>query len=52
MTLVLTVLLLFLCVGSLPLAPWGGWHSYGYVPSGVSGIVVIVLVVLLLTGRP
>ena len=45
--LLLIVLVLFL-VGGLP--RWG-YHSYGYGPSGFTGVVLIVLVVLLLTGR-
>jgi len=45
--LLLIVLVLFL-VGGLP--RWG-YHSYGYAPSGFAGVVLIVLLVLLLTGR-
>ncbi len=45
--LLLIVLVLFL-VGGLP--NWG-YHSYGYAPSGVSGLILFVLVILLLTGR-
>jgi hypothetical protein len=28
-----------------------GFHSYGYAPSGIVGVLVIVALVLLLTGR-
>ena len=45
--LLLIVLVLFL-VGGLP--RWG-YHSYGYAPSGFAGVLLIVLVVMLLTGR-
>jgi hypothetical protein len=45
--LLLIVLVLFL-VGGLP--RWG-YHSYGYAPSGLAGVLLIVLVVMLLTGR-
>jgi hypothetical protein len=45
--LVLILVILFL-VGGLP--RWG-YHSYGYTPSGIAGVLVIVCVVLLLTGR-
>ncbi len=45
--LLLIVLVLFL-VGGLP--NWG-YHSYGYAPSGLTGVVLIVLVILFLTGR-
>jgi hypothetical protein len=48
MSLVLLIVLLFLAVGALP--TWG-YHSYGYAPSGVGGILVLVLLILLLTGR-
>jgi asparagine N-glycosylation enzyme membrane subunit Stt3 len=47
-TVLLVVLVLFL-VGSLP--TWPHSKSWGYGPSGVSGVLVLILVVLLLTGR-
>lgn len=45
--LLLIVLILFL-VGGLPNF---GYHSYGYAPSGLAGVLVVVVLVLLLTGR-
>jgi hypothetical protein len=48
MGLVLVVLLLMLALGGLP--NWG-YHSYGYGPSGVGGVLLVVVAVLLLTGR-
>lgn len=48
MSLVMIFLLLVLVTGGLPQA---GWHDYGYGPSGLGGILLIVLIVLLLTGR-
>lgn len=48
MGLVLLILVLVLLFGGLP--TWG-FHSYGYGPSGVVGIILIVVVVLVLTGR-
>jgi hypothetical protein len=48
MSLVLLVILLLLVVGGLP--AWG-YHSYGYAPSGIGGIVLLILVIMLLTGR-
>jgi hypothetical protein len=45
--LLLIVLLVFL-LGGLP--NWG-YHSYGFVPSGLAGVLVLIVVVLLLTGR-
>ena len=48
MSIVLLVILLLLVVGGLP--SWG-YHEYGYGPSGMGGVILLVLVVLLLTGR-
>jgi hypothetical protein len=45
--LLLIVLVLFL-VGGLP--NWG-FHKFGFAPSGFAGVVLLVVVVLLLTGR-
>jgi hypothetical protein len=48
MGLILLVILLMLIVGGLP--RWG-YHNYGYGPSGIGGLVLIVLLILVLTGR-
>jgi hypothetical protein len=48
MGLLLLIVLIVLLFGGLP--NWG-YHSYGYFPSGFVGVALIVLVVLLLTGR-
>jgi hypothetical protein len=48
MSLLLLILLLLLVFGGLP--TWG-YHQYGYAPSGVGGIVLIIVLILLLTGR-
>jgi Protein of unknown function (DUF3309) len=48
MGLLLLIVVLALLFGGLP--HWG-YHSYGYGPSGVVGVLGVVLVVLLLTGR-
>jgi hypothetical protein len=48
MGLLLLIIVLVLLFGGLP--HWG-YHSYGYGPSGLAGVVVLVLVVLLFTGR-
>ena len=48
MGLVLLAVVLVVLFGGLP--TWG-YHSYGPWPSGLAGIVLIILVVLLLTGR-
>lgn len=47
MTIVL-ILLILLLVGAIPNA---GLHSYGWGPSGLIGIFVIVLLILILVGR-
>ena len=48
MGLLLMIVLIVLLVGGLPNL---GFHSYGYAPSGIVGVLVIVALVLLLTGR-
>ena len=48
MGLILLIVLLVLVFGGLP--NWG-YHSYGYAPSGLGGILLVVLAVLFLTGR-
>jgi hypothetical protein len=48
MGLLLLIVVLVVVFGGLP--RWG-YHSYGYAPSGVVGVLGLVLVVLLLTGR-
>ena len=48
MGLVLLIILIVLLLGGLP--GWG-YHSYGYAPSGILGVLLIVVIVLLLTGR-
>jgi uncharacterized protein DUF3309 len=48
MSLLLLIVLVLLLVGGLP--NWG-YHSYGFAPSGVAGTVLLVVVILLLTGR-
>lgn len=47
-TLILLILVLLL-VGALP--AWPHSRNWGYAPSGVTGLVVLVLLVMLLTGR-
>lgn len=51
MGLVLLVLLLLLILGGIPVAPWGGWHPYGYYPSGIGTVLLILLLVAVLSGR-
>ena len=49
MSTILLVLLILLLVGALPSWPYSsGW---GYYPSGGLGLVLIILLVLVVTGR-
>ena len=48
MGLVLLIILIVLLLGGLP--TWG-YHSYGYGPSGLVGVLLIILIVMLFTGR-
>jgi len=48
MSNLLLIILLLLVIGGLP--NWG-YHNLGYGPSGFGGVALIVVVVLLLTGR-
>jgi len=48
MGLILLILLLLVVFGGLP--NWG-YHQYGWGPSGIGGILLIIIIVLLLTGR-
>jgi hypothetical protein len=46
---ILLIVLILLLVGAIPSWPYSrGW---GYGPSGLIGIIAIVIVILLLTGR-
>ena len=46
---VLFVVLILVLIGSLPAWPYSsGW---GYYPSGGAGLVLLILIVLLVTGR-
>ena len=45
---VLLVVLLLVLLGALP--QWN-WHQYGYTPSGIVVVLLVVLVVLAVSGR-
>lgn len=49
LTNILVVILVLLLIGALP--TWSQSASWGYAPSGALGIIVIVRLILLLTGR-
>ena len=49
MSTILLIILVLLLLGTLPTWPYSsGW---GYYPSGALGLVLLVLIILLLTGR-
>jgi hypothetical protein len=49
MSLILIVLLIVLLFGAFP--SWGYSRSWGYAPSGIVGFLLIVVLILMLTGR-
>jgi hypothetical protein len=46
---ILLVVLVLLLIGVLP--TWNHSRSWGYGPTGITGIIVLVLIVMLVTGR-
>ena len=49
MSTILIVVLVLLLLGALP--TWGYSSGWGWGPSGIVGVLVIILIVMLLTGR-
>jgi hypothetical protein len=49
MSTILVVVLVLLLLGALP--TWGYSSGWGWGPSGIVGVLVIILIVMLLTGR-
>ena len=49
MRMVLLVVLILLLIGAFPVWPYSS--AWGYYPSGGLGLVVIILLLLLVTGR-
>ena len=49
MSTILLVILVLLLIGALPTWPYSA--NWGYYPSGGLGLVLLILVILLLTGR-
>jgi Protein of unknown function (DUF3309) len=46
---ILIILLILLLIGAVPSWPYSrGW---GYYPSGLLGIILLIVIILLLTGR-
>lgn len=46
---ILIILLILLVIGALP--SWGYSRGFGYAPSGILGLVLVVIVILALMGR-
>lgn len=46
---ILVILLILMLIGAIP--RWGYSSGWGYGPSGIVGILLIVILVLALTGR-
>jgi Protein of unknown function (DUF3309) len=49
MGLILIILLVLLLLGAVP--RWPHSRNWGYFPSGLLGVVLLVIIVLVLTGR-
>jgi hypothetical protein len=49
MGLILLIILVVLLLGAVP--AWPHSRGWGYWPSGTLGLIVLILVILLLTGR-
>ncbi len=47
--MILLIILILFLIGGLP--RWPHSRSWGYAPSGSIGLIAIILIVLLLTGR-
>jgi len=46
---ILIIVLILALIGALP--TWGHSKSWGYLPSGGLGMVVVILIILVLMGR-
>ena len=49
MSKIVIVVLILLLVGALP--SWGYSRSWGYFPSGLLGLVLVIVIILFLLGR-
>jgi hypothetical protein len=49
MATILIIILVLMLIGALP--TWGYSQGWGYYPSGGIGIILIILLILVLTGR-
>ena len=49
MTLIIIIILVLLLVGAVP--RWGYSRGWGYGPSGILGLILIIVIILALLGR-
>lgn len=49
MTTILIVIIILILIGALP--SWGYSRNWGYGPSGLVTILLVILIVMMLTGR-
>ncbi|MFJ5489079.1 DUF3309 family protein [Hansschlegelia beijingensis] len=49
MSTILIIILVLLVIGALPTWPYSS--GFGYGPSGILGIILIIIIILALTGR-
>jgi hypothetical protein len=54
-TTIVVVILILLLIGGLPnwgySRRWRGGRGYGYGPSGILGVILLIVIILLLMGR-
>ena len=54
-TTIIIVILIILLVAGLPTwgysRSWRGGQGYGYVPSGILGVILLIVIILYLMGR-
>jgi hypothetical protein len=46
---ILIIILVLILIGALP--NWGHSRNWGYAPSGLLGVALIIVIILMLTGR-
>lgn len=46
---ILIIILILILIGALP--TWGHSRSWGYGPSGILGLILVVLIILALMGK-
>jgi hypothetical protein len=47
--MILLIVLILILVGVIP--TWGHSRSWGYMPGGIVGLLLVILVIMLVTGR-